>query len=147
MPSTDRALLILACAKTKRHDAGQIPAIDRYDGPAFRVLRRALRERPGLEEQMTVYILSAEFGLIPWDRRIPDYDRRMTPARAAELHTSVRGMWTGLLLRDRYAPVHIDLGQTYWQAVRCNWPGASLAHGGIGQRLKQLRAWLWGLEL
>ena len=34
-------LLIVACSRAKRPDAGSLPAIDRYDGPAFRLLRRA----------------------------------------------------------------------------------------------------------
>ena len=38
-------LLVVACSKSKRPDARSMPAIDRYDGPAFRQLRRAARVR------------------------------------------------------------------------------------------------------
>jgi hypothetical protein len=37
-------MLILACSRRKRPDEGLLPAIERYDGPAFRVLRRFLRK-------------------------------------------------------------------------------------------------------
>jgi hypothetical protein len=43
-------MLILACSRRKRPDEGLLPAIERYDGPAFRVLRRFLREMPALHE-------------------------------------------------------------------------------------------------
>ena len=55
-------MLILACSRRKRPDDGLLPAIERYDGPAFRVLRRYLRERPAGAPD--VFILSAEHGLI-----------------------------------------------------------------------------------
>jgi hypothetical protein len=43
-------MLILACSRRKRPDEGLLPAIERYDGPAFRVLRHFLREMPALHE-------------------------------------------------------------------------------------------------
>ena len=55
-------LLIMACSARKRATEDLLPAIDRYDGPAFRVLRKYLShaERPGL----TVMILSAKYCLL-----------------------------------------------------------------------------------
>src|ERR687889_181325 len=76
-------MLILACSRRKRSDERLLPAIERYDGPAFRVLRRFLRE--GSANAQSVLILSAEYGLIAHNLRIAAYDRVMTPARAREL--------------------------------------------------------------
>ena len=84
--TTDR-MLILACSQRKRSDEGLLPAVERYDGPAFRVLRRFLRG--GSSKAPVVLILSAEHGLIPHDLPIAAYDRRMTPARARELRPLV----------------------------------------------------------
>src|SRR5919198_1230098 len=80
--SPDR-LLLISCSKRKRAGYKLMPAIDRYDGPAFYVLRRYLREID--DRELRVYILSAEFGLINARKRIPDYDRLMTHSRAHEL--------------------------------------------------------------
>jgi len=34
----DSRLLILSCSQRKRPDSGLLPAIERYDGPVFRVV-------------------------------------------------------------------------------------------------------------
>lgn len=83
--SEQRRLLIIACTATKRRDVRLLPAIDRYCGPSFRVLRRWLSDHPEAAARLDVCILSAEFGLVPANQPIPDYDRRMTAARACEL--------------------------------------------------------------
>ncbi|WP_373537310.1 DUF6884 domain-containing protein [Microcoleus sp.] len=70
-----RHLLILACSQRKRSDTDSLPAIERYDGPTFRLLRRFLRKQPSAP--LEIYILSAKFGLIPSDYPIPDYDQKM----------------------------------------------------------------------
>src|SRR5215211_4455445 len=83
---TDR-MLILACSRRKRPEEDLLPAVERYDGPAFRVLRRFLRESPS--KAPDILILSAEHGLIPHDLPIAAYDRKMTEARAHELRPLV----------------------------------------------------------
>jgi hypothetical protein len=39
-----RLLLIVSCSQRKRPDPGLLPALDRYDGGHFRILREAQRE-------------------------------------------------------------------------------------------------------
>ena len=58
-----RRLLIVACGAAKRADVGHLPALDRYSGPPFKTLHKALAGLPK-EQCPTVLILSAEFGLI-----------------------------------------------------------------------------------
>jgi cytoplasmic iron level regulating protein YaaA (DUF328/UPF0246 family) len=94
--------LILACTATKRHEVRLLPAIYRYCGPSFRVLRRWLSDHPEAATRLDVSILSAEFGLIPAIQPIPDYDRRMTAARAVELRAQVRATLEHLLALRSY---------------------------------------------
>ena len=35
-------LLLISCSQRKREDEGLLPAIDRYDGPAYRCLRKMI---------------------------------------------------------------------------------------------------------
>ena len=82
-------VLILACSQAKTDTPGQIPAIDRYDGPAFQVYRKFKREHPDREKEIRSYILSAKFGLILAQTPIPDYDMKMTPTRAKEIQPQI----------------------------------------------------------
>lgn len=141
-------LLIVSCSKAKRHDLGSLEAIDRYDGPLFRLLRRA--RSAGLLIDVQVYILSAKHGLIDEGWMIHDYDQVMTPARAAELAgtTSVT-LWRWLGQHAECVDVFVNVGQGYAPALAgfddwCLRQGIIVtnAAGGIGERLAQTKAWL-----
>jgi hypothetical protein len=141
-------LLILACSATKRHNAALLPALDRYDGPSYRTLRRFLADHPARWCALDILILSAEFGLIRGDNPIPNYDRRMDASRALELRASVTEVLRGLLDRQRYDATFVSLGRDYAPALvttdnQLPRLGAlTIATGGIGTRLGQLRRWL-----
>lgn len=139
--STQR-LLIMSCSGTKKPDAGGMPAIERYDGPAYRVLRRAIRERPGLAESLMIRFLSAEFGLISPQQQIPDYNRRMNRARAIELAPAVAAALPS------WPPAFVFASHLYRLALHPSpWPvSVQVAHGGIGKQLHQLRVWLEAQE-
>lgn len=142
-----RALLILACSATKVAYGGpEVPAITRYDGPAWRVLRKALRERPELAEQLTAAALSARYGLVRADHPIAYYDQRMTPARAAELGRDMRDQLALPAWRGPWDAVLVNVGADYRPALpELPWP-ATWAQGTIGERLAQLKAWLSALQ-
>ena len=76
-------MLILSCSSRKKPSKEHLPAIERYDGPAFRVVRKYLRERGG--PSPIILILSGNYGLIDSSTPICDYDCRMTTMRAKEL--------------------------------------------------------------
>lgn len=148
MEASGRRLLILSCSQRKRLDEGLLPAVDRYDGPAFRVLRRFLSQTPFKAPE--TLILSAEHGLIPQSLPIPVYDRKMTPARARELRPQV------LAELDRIADAHsfqetlIFAGQQYLTALSganaLLVPGlnARACAGPLGRKLSRLHDWLYG---
>jgi hypothetical protein len=138
-------LLIIACSQRKKPDPGYLPAIDRYDGPAFRVLRNYLSGSPA--DAPSVLILSAEYGLIESSRPIPNYDRLMSAARAKELRASVLDSGRPVLERG-WGEIAVCVGKNYRAAL-----GGLLEHtpegvpvcpigGGLGQRLSRLRTWL-----
>lgn len=140
-------LLILSCSATKRTDAGLLPAARRYDGPAFRLLRNALRELAQAAHPK-VAILSAEFGLIAGDTPISWYDRRIDAARALALAPIVQLALPRFLSAD-ISEVFINLGRDYRLALGTVPTGpwrVTDAHGGIGERLGQLRRWLYAVE-
>jgi hypothetical protein len=140
-------LLILSCSATKRRDSDLLPALERYEGPAYRLLRKALRELAEVH-QPRVAILSAEFGLIAGDTPIPWYDRRIDAARAARLAPAVQ-QGTAALLDAEVTNVFVYLSRDYLPALGALPAGpweVSYAHGGIGIRLGQLRRWLYASQ-
>ncbi len=142
-------LLILACSAIKRHDLQLLPALYRYDGPAWRTLRAYLQRQAAHAADRDVYALSAEFGLIPAIQPIPNDDRRMDAARAAEIRSRALGI-AELATRIRqvggYQDTLICGGRQYHAALPDPLPsGFGVIHctsGGIGQQLGQFKTWL-----
>jgi hypothetical protein len=142
--------LILSCTQAKRGDERPLPALERYDGPAFRVVRRFLREADPALRDVDVYALSARYGLISANQCIADYDQRMTPARAAELCPEVLA-WLQEILSQRYAEVFLSLGRSYLQAVNGfealvpDGTRVTVSRDAAGRRLTELKRWLYRL--
>ena len=139
-------LLILSCSQRKAPVKGRLPAIDRYDGPAFRVLRKYLRETPS--GAPTVLILSAKYGLIESERKIPSYDQRLSRTSAAQLRPQVLETVRRVLRSRAWRAVGVCAGKEYRSTlnglaellpaeVRLD-----LLSGGLGKRLAALRDWL-----
>jgi uncharacterized protein DUF6884 len=139
-----RDLLLLACSASKRvWPVAPLPAIERYDGVFFRVLRKRLREHPDLT-RVDVWIISARFGLIDAATRIPCYDQRMNAQRAADLAPQVQSALRQLLQRNRYHRIFVNVGRDYLATFAGveELKFGSWASGGIGQRAQQMKRWL-----
>lgn len=142
-------LLILKCSSRKRGPAEPTPALERYDGPLWQVLRSYLREQPLLATDLTVYGLSAEYGLIRGDEPIPLYDRTMDSERADALRPAVLRALPDVLGAG-YEQLCLGLSQRYlramegWQALLPAATALTVTDGAMGEKLGQLRAWLEG---
>lgn len=143
-----RSLLIVSCSQRKGSDPGLLPAIDRYDGPTFRLLRRFLKESPS--PPLDIFILSAKFGLIPHNQPIPNYDQRMTQLRAQELHPSVMSELGHIFSSRSYQRVCICMGRDYlvaldgYNTLALSEMSIKVAVGAPGHKLAQLHYWLYG---
>jgi cytoplasmic iron level regulating protein YaaA (DUF328/UPF0246 family) len=139
-------LLLMSCSRRKRDDEASLPAIERYDGPAFRVLRRYLREYR--DSRLRVVILSAEFGFLNSDDPIPNYDRGLTRERAAELRQTVRPTLKRILNSVRAREIGVCLGRDYLAIAsdEIHATGVTVRvttlNGGLGKRLTALHSWL-----
>ncbi len=140
----NKQLLVLGCSQTKRETPGLLPAIDRYDGSSYRVLRNYLREREW-PSNLSVAILSAKYGLVGGITHIEDYDERMTPSKASQLAPQciqILGAWA-----EDHNSVHFSLGKDYLPAVT---PAieknlkdkAEIFEGPIGMKLGQIKGLL-----
>lgn len=137
----NRKLLVLGCSQTKKGAHGLLPAIDRYDGSAYRVLRSYLREREW-PFNLSVAILSAKYGLVGGFTGIEDYDERMTAQRALEW--APKCLNTLYFWASRHSSIHFSLGKDYLPAVASaiehDLKGKSeVFEGPIGMKLSQIK--------
>ncbi len=147
-----RRCLIVGCSRTKVSSSQPLAAIELYDGPAFRVVRRYLGQAPKAVKNVDIFVLSAEFGLISAETKISSYDRLMNAARAAELRPSVLEAVRAQICPQNYTEVFLSMGKTYVQAMEG--VDALLGDGirviisdsASGQKLTELQRWLWGVE-
>ncbi len=139
-------LLLIACSQRKNPAKGLLPALGRYDGPAFRVLRKYLRETEG--SGPVVAIISAKYGLIASGRRIPDYDCRLSARSAHALRPRVLKAARHLLTSRSWRSIGICAGKEYQIALQGlsdlipEGVGIDVIRGGQGPRLTALRDWL-----
>jgi hypothetical protein len=123
-----------------------LPAIERYDGPIFRVLRKHTRE--AAEDATDTCILSARFGLILGGCLIPRYDRRLARVNHEALCRRVEKQLKQTLDQIQPERLFVSVGSRYWplleEALAREVAPSKLvvAIGGIGGRASQLSHWL-----
>ncbi len=146
-PLRGRYLLIVACSQRKTGATRPLPAIERYDGVNYRVLRNLKRQ--GLwPENLDVVIISAKYGLLDANTSIEDYDLRMTRDRALALQGEISAGLDARLRRTDYTEVFVNVGATYRLALEQSRELRQLggrtryASGGIGMKMGEMRRWI-----
>ena len=147
-------LLLISCSQRKIGNEVLIPAIERYDGPTYRCLRkfRDAHKDKALPNNLRILILSAKYQLIFPETEIVNYDFKMTAERAREIAPNVQKDLQQCLYFYSIAyggteEVFINLGKTYMQTLEgFDWACIKTleASGGIGERTSQMKAWLEG---
>jgi hypothetical protein len=139
-------LLILSCSKAKRPTNLAVQAIDLYDGPAFRVLRRFI-SNSNISADLDILILSAKHGFLSSSTRIATYDQRMG-SHTVLPPAKLRQQLTVFTFGKHYSEVFINLGSDYFShlpdltTVLDGPPCIITARGRIGERLHSLKEWL-----
>lgn len=137
----ERDLLIIACSARKKKCEGAVPAIELYDGPAYRILRKRLH---GTCAKPAIWVLSAKHGLLWADSPIYWYDERLTTDRIQSVRQDAESFI------ERYAPpgsfesIFIWASEMYLQALPSSFlcrPNIHIAEGPIGKKLGQLKDW------
>ena len=146
--SSNSRLLILSCSQKKRSNPGSIPALERYDGPTFRVMNKFIRVCSSEVQLPDTYILSAKFGLISADKPIPHYDRRMTPQRVEKLQQPTLNELKQILDGKQYQEFFISMGKDYlrvldgYKSLTSTNLNVTVSQGSMGCKLAELRNWL-----
>ena len=136
-----RYLLIISCSKRKKPNLLRGPAIELYDGPFYKILRKCIP--PNLD----ILIISAKYGLIDANEIIETYDLKMTQERALGLSVQIKQKLGEVLSNKHYEKIFIMLGKVYMVALTDSWSlledyKVELGSGQIGERLHTLKNWL-----
>lgn len=140
------SLVILGCSQRKRQTSRILPAIDRYNGPVFGVLRKHTRETP--DNPAAVCVLSARFGLIRGERKIPRYNLQLSGRGVVDLRQRVKKQLERTLKTIKPKRLFVSVGAQYWPLLseglqhKLNTRNVVVATGGIGGRASQLSRWL-----
>ncbi len=141
-----RYLLILSCSKRKTSLSGEWPAIQMYDGPIYRALRKRLNS---LDLSLVdICIISAKYGLITAGSMIEHYDCQMTTERAVELRDVVLSEIIKMIQSRSYKEILANLGSVYRVTIdgieKYVPSGTQLTFtsGGIGPKTSQTISWL-----
>ncbi|MCE2396866.1 hypothetical protein J4G02_20290 [Candidatus Poribacteria bacterium] len=146
-------LLIVSCSQRKRSENELMPALERYDGPLYQMIRKFRRSATPPLSNPCIYILSARFGLIRACTPIPDYDQPMTSQRAVELASHTLLKLSELLNQEPFQEMYLCLGKDYLRCIdgydNLVPKGIKLivAEGSIGKRLHFMKRWLYNQQM
>lgn len=141
------SMLLIACSGRKSQVKGRIPALNRYDGVSYKIIRKLQREGH-YPSDLDIKILSAEYGLIDANTLIPFYDRKMNKKRAEELHKETLEKISTLFKGKKYSKLFINLGKNYMRAIDGyqefldHKTEVCIAEGGIGLKSKAMKEWI-----
>jgi hypothetical protein len=143
-------LLIIPCSQNKKNTDIPTAAINVYDGPFYRLLRKNIEvfdNNNGLD----IYIISAKYGLIDPLYKIQTYDQKMDEKQAKRLNPKIRDRLFKIIKDKTYSEIYINTGKSYSLAlegfqgiVKRYSPNTQLrlGQGKIGQRLHDMKMWI-----
>lgn len=142
----ETSLVILGCTERKNPSPGLIPAIDRYDGPSVRVLRRFVRESSA--RPVRACFVSGRYGLVRDDFPLPVYDHRLLPEDENRLTLQVGQELKRAIADFDPSRFFVSVSGGYWRLLRValarEVPSDRLAfaRGAVGGRASRLFTWL-----
>ena len=137
-------LLINSCSKLKKKLYG-VKAIELYDGPSFKIIRKYK------SLNIDLFIVSAKYGLITENDIIDYYDEKMTFKKAKSMSIEIADRICDLIKDKKYEEILLNLGKNYKVAfdnaltrLKKSSPQTmiTILEGPIGIRLRELKEWL-----
>jgi len=136
-------LLIISCSQRKASIYNPAPAIELYDGPAYRIIRK-MKQEGSFTRNTHILVISAKYGLLgPYDL-IEKYDQKMTEKRAEELKQEINRELNKFLSNKRFKEIFINVGKNYCLPLeKCKFKiPLRYATGKIGEKLSQTKEWI-----
>ncbi len=136
-------LLLISCSKKKNELEMPSFALDVYDGPYYKTLKKLRRENK-FPKDMHTLVLSAKYGLLDLYDMIQTYDQVMTPKRAEELTEDINKDLHDFLKNHAMNEIYISMGKNYEKTIDIflNDGNVRKAEGAIGKKLQKTKFWM-----
>lgn len=133
--------LIISCSAKKNSNTNPLPAMELYDGPYYRTLRKLNDEKK--LQKIHIMIISAKYGLLnPYDP-IEDYNLKMTDEIAQKLNKKLKKDLNQFLKERNFNEIYISMGKDYQKAINgLEFDNVQFAEGKIGQKISKTKKWI-----
>lgn len=140
-----KKLLVVSCSQRKKIEMSRMPAIELYDGPMFRMIRK---HKPFFYNGIDLLIVSAKYGLIQPSAKISNYDKRLSLEQIPKLRKETLTRLEKFLKNENYNEIMLSMGKDYLNLFEgidkiilknCN---VKTAKGKIGEKLHHTKKWL-----
>ena len=144
------AIIVAASARRKKEPIKSIPALDRYDGIFFRVIKKYLRE--GKLKNTDIIIVSEKLGVLLQYERIPYYEPtpgKWGPIKDKEKIKESRRRNIAKLTKilKNYSTIYVNLGKDYLKLIE-GFDGLTegrivfAAGKGLGPKALHMKKWI-----
>lgn len=140
-----RRLVIVSASQRRVPDPESIPAIERFDGVFFRILRKYLRE--GKLKGVDILVVSDRYGILQADDLVPlhhpvDKIRATEGARASNLARLKK-----MLRKASYSEIYVVCGRDFQAFIRGfeEFAGTAVTYckgPGLGGKARSLKLWI-----
>jgi len=138
-------LLIISSSKRQKKDKSPLPALERYDGFMFRILKKLKRENK-LPADLDIIIISSKFGLLKPEDKVPYVNHMMTFLQAREVKNKFLNEFKKLFDKKNYSEIFVNLGASYLESIKGieKLTNAKIiyAKGKMGQKANHMKRWI-----
>jgi len=140
-----RRLLIIGCSNKKNKFDHLETALNVYDGPNYRSLKKMIRSK-NFPDDVQIMIISAKYGMIFPDELIGYYDQKMTAKQSELLRSEMKKKLKKYVCEKKFNECFINLGKTYRDSIQDftfpNYLIPKYADGKIGEKRSEMIKWL-----
>jgi hypothetical protein len=146
-PFNRNRLLLISCSQRKIDTTDTLFALDLYDGPFYRLIKKMKRDDL-FPSNVHTLIISAKYGLIDLYDLVQNYDKKMTLNDALDMKPIVQSDIDDFMKKTSFDDVLICMGKNYLETINdysLNHE-MEIAEGPIGCKLSKTKNWILNYE-
>ena len=146
-----KLIIVSASSRLKKEPAEPAPAIERYDGVYFRILRKYLRE--GKLSDADILVISEKCSLMPADNKIPYHEPHPGPWGSLSVKKETisklkeKNLEKLKKIVDQYCEIYVNVGRGYKKLIEGfeNFITCKITYAagrGLGPKALHMKEWI-----